>query len=193
MSRPFLTRRQALLMGAATLATPMIAHAEAPTPALRADSFSRRNLSSFRSQNWQDHFERLGRATILADMESRAVHYWNADGSDYRLYPSSIPLTEELTRRGYTEVVRKRVGPDWTPTASMRERDPSLPAYMPPGPDNPLGTHALYLTWPAYLIHGTHDTRKIGRRSSSGCIGLFNEHIEELFALAPVGTQVRLL
>jgi lipoprotein-anchoring transpeptidase ErfK/SrfK len=75
----------------------------------------------------------------------------------------------------------------------MRERDPSLPAYMPPGPGNPLGTHALYLSWPAYLVHGTHDTRKIGRQSSSGCIGLYNKHIEELFGMAQVGAQVLLL
>ncbi len=75
-------------------------------------------------------------------------------------------MTEELTKRGYTEVTRKRVAPAWTPTANMRRRDPSLPAYMPPGPSNPLGTRAIYTTWPAYLIHGTHDTRKIGRPSS---------------------------
>lgn len=47
----------------------------------------------------------------------------------------------------------------------------------------------MYLAWPAYLIHGTHDTRKIGRRSSSGCIGLYNEHIAELFAKTEVGTM----
>ena len=51
----------------------------------------------------------------------------------------------------------------------------------------------MYLSWPAYLIHGTHDTRKIGRRSSSGCIGLYNFAIEELFAITPVGTQVRVI
>ena len=44
-------------------------------------------------------------------------------------------------------------------------------------PDNPLGTHGLYLGWHYYRNHGTHDTRKIGRRSSDGCIGQFNEHI----------------
>ena len=51
----------------------------------------------------------------------------------------------------------------------------------------------MYLDWPAYLIHGTHDTRKIGRPSSDGCIGLYNEHIEELYAMARVGTQVLLI
>ena len=65
--------------------------------------------------------------------------------------------------------------------------------YLPPGPDNPLGTHARYLTWPAYLIHGTHDTRKIGRRSSSGCIGLYNEFIAELYEITPIGTKVRIV
>ena len=74
----------------------------------------------------------------------------------------------------------------------MVERNPNL-KYMPPGPGNPLGTHAMYLSWPAYLIHGTHDTRKIGRRSSDGCIGLYNFAIEQLFAVTPVGTQVRII
>ena len=60
-------------------------------------------------------------------------------------------------------------------------------------PVNPLGTRALYLSWQYYRIHGTQDTRKIGRRSSNGCIGLYNEQIEEVYDRAPVGTQVRLI
>ena len=104
------------------------------------------------------------------------------------------PMTEELTKRGYTKVVRKARNPSWTPTASMRERDPSLPVRMEGGdPGNPLGTRAMYLGWPAYLVHGTHDTRKIGRQSSSGCIGLYNQHVEELYPLVQIGTQVRLV
>ena len=51
----------------------------------------------------------------------------------------------------------------------------------------------MYLGWPAYIIHGTHDTRKIGRRSSDGCIGLFNEHIAQLFEMTPIGCQVRII
>jgi hypothetical protein len=47
--------------------------------------------------------------------------------------------------------------------------------------------------WTYYRIHGTHDTRKIGRKSSNGCVGLYNEHIEELFEMAKVGTQVLLI
>jgi lipoprotein-anchoring transpeptidase ErfK/SrfK len=151
-----------------------------------------RNISSFTMQRWQDHFDELGPGAIVADTESRALHFWSGDGQTYRTYPTSVPISEELTKRGHTKIVRKKVGPSWTPTASMMER---FPQYKPmgPGPDNPLGTHAMYLSWPAYLIHGTHDTRKIGRLSSDGCIGLYNEKIEELFVLCPIGTQVRII
>ncbi|SFM43810.1 L,D-transpeptidase [Shimia aestuarii] len=182
--------RRALLLAAPALALSRLpAHSDErdtsvpPVP---------RNISSFRTQDWRDHFDTLGVATIVADTTSRALHFWSGDGSDYRMFPTSVPISEELTKRGYTKIVRKRVGPDWTPTPSMIERNPEL-KYMPPGPDNPLGTHAMYLDWPAYLIHGTHDTRKIGRRSSDGCIGLYNEAIAELFEITPVGTQVRLI
>ena len=191
-----LTRRHALIGAAATLATPAIARAqEAPAVETPSNQLppAKRNISSFQQQNWQDHFDDLGVGCLMADINSRALHYWGADGT-YKLYPSSVPLTEELTKRGYSKVVRKRENPGWTPTANMRERDPDLPKHVEGGdPMNPLGPRAMYLTWPAYLIHGTHDTRKIGRQSSSGCIGLFNSHVEELYALVQVGTQVRLL
>lgn len=177
------TKRTFMIGGLAALAAPQV---------LWAQNAPERNASSFVVQDWRDHFETLGRGAILADITSRALHYWGSDGT-YRLYPSSVPMTEELTRRGYSQIVRKKVGPTWTPTASMRERDPTLPQMMEAGPGNPLGTHAMYLDWPAYLIHGTHDTRKIGRQSSSGCIGLYNEHIAQLFSVTEVGTQVRLL
>jgi lipoprotein-anchoring transpeptidase ErfK/SrfK len=99
-----------------------------------------------------------------------------------------------LTRLGYTEVIDKKVAPGWGPTPAMRERNPEWPAYIEGGdPRNPLGSHALYLSWQYYRIHGTQDTRKIGRRSSNGCIGLYNEQIEEVFGRTPIGTQVKLL
>ncbi|SLN38716.1 putative L,D-transpeptidase ErfK/SrfK precursor [Falsiruegeria litorea R37] len=196
MSGSTITRRSALLGVAATLSTPALLRAQDAfpqnEPPIETQIPVRRNISSFAQQRWEDHFEKLGVGCLLADITSRAVHYWGEDGT-YRLYPSSVPMSEDLTKRGYTEVVRKRENPSWTPTASMRERDPSLPVRIEGGEvGNPLGTRAMYLTWPAYLVHGTHDTRKIGRQSSSGCIGLYNEHVEELYALVKIGTQVRL-
>ena len=154
----------------------------------------RNNISSFRMLKWSDYFSDTRKGAILVDITSRALHYWSEDQSIYRLFPTSVPLSEELTRRGRTEVVQKVVAPPWRPTPSMKERNPEWPDVVEGGaPDNPLGTHALYLSWTYYRIHGTHDTRKIGRKSSNGCVGLYNEHIQELFGYAQVGTQVLLI
>ena len=195
MSGNNLNRRKFLASVAASgLAAPALAQT-AGTVELEAplSDLVRRNISSFRILHWRPYFANLRNGAILVDTTSRALHYWSQDESVYKLYPTSVPLTEDLTRRGRTKVVRKVEGPSWRPTPAMKRRNPEWPDYVPPGPDNPLGTHALYLSWKYYRIHGTHDTRKIGRRSSNGCIGLYNEHIAELFEMAKVGTQVLLI
>ena len=193
--------RRAFLAGsAAMLATPALAQGlgsvnSAATTMGERDltETTRRNISSFRRLEWQPYFSNLNNGAILVDIDSRALHYWGDGNGVYRLYPSSVPLSEELTRRGRTRVTLKDPEPDWRPTPSMLKRNPDWPDYIPPGPDNPLGTRSLHLSWTYYRIHGTHDTRKIGRQSSNGCIGLYNEHIEELYAMANVGTQVLLI
>jgi L,D-transpeptidase ErfK/SrfK len=151
-----------------------------------------RRISGLHTERWQDHFGSISQDAILVKVNDRVLHYWGADGF-YRIYPTSVPLTEEMTRRGRTTITLKRPDPDWRPTASMLSRNPDLPMFVPPGPDNPLGIRALNLGWPAYRIHGTNDIRKIGRQSSSGCIGLFNEHILEVYGRAQVGTPVLLI
>jgi len=153
----------------------------------------RRNTAIFRAQDWRPYFSNTQNGAILVDITSRALHFWSADQTIYKVYPTSVPLSEDLTRRGRTSIVNKVVGPEWRPTPAMQKRNPEWPPYVPPGPDNPLGTHALYLGWTYYRIHGTHDNRKIGRRSSNGCIGLYNDDIAELFGLTQVGTQVLLI
>lgn len=172
-------------IGLVSLAAPTVLRAQEAAPA-------RRNISSFRLHDWQDHFDSLGKGILLSDTTTRVLQHWTADG-EMRVYPTSVPMSDELTRRGYSEIVYKDDAPDWVPTPSMRERDPSLPSYVAPGPKNPLGVRAMHLTWQYYRIHGTGDTRKIGRRSSSGCIGLYNEDIIEVFDRTPIGTQVKLI
>ena len=189
------TRRAFLSGSAAVLATPALAQTNNLPGFAERDQTEpvRRNISSFRTLDWRPYFENTQKGAILVDIDSRAVHFWNEDQTEYKLYPSSVPLTEELTRRGRTSVTRKVDGPSWRPTPSMLKLNPEWPKFVGPGPDNPLGSHALYLSWTYYRIHGTHDTRKIGRKSSSGCIGLYNEHIAELYSKTQVGTQVLLI
>lgn len=195
---PFLASRRVFLAGsAAALASPSLAQTFDPDETVEIEEdvsrAVRRNISSFRSLDWRPYFSDLNNGAILVDISSRALHYWSEDGATYRLYPSSVPMSEDLTRRGRTRVTRKVEGPSWRPTPNMLRRNPDWPEFVPPGPDNPLGTHALYLSWTYYRIHGTHDTRKIGRQSSNGCIGLYNQHIAELFEMSRVGTQVLLI
>ncbi|MBY6154925.1 L,D-transpeptidase family protein [Vannielia litorea] len=189
-----LNRRTFLGATAAAATFPAASWAEEVDPsALRSQEQVTRNISSFRSLDWRPYFSSTRGGAILVDLTSRALHYWSPDQSVYKLYPTSVPISEDLTRRGRTSVARKVEGPTWSPTPAMKRRNPEWPDFVPAGPDNPLGTHALYLGWTYYRIHGTHDTRKIGRKSSNGCIGLYNEHIAELFSLVRVGAQVLLI
>lgn len=129
--RKFLTASVA--MGAAGLAAPAIAQSFDPytgqplqgtaggaTPdagMVQYDSGqdSRRNISSFRMQDWQPYFGTLANGAILVDLTSRALHFWSEDQSVYRLFPTSVPVSADLTRTGRTEIIKKVVGPSWAP------------------------------------------------------------------------------
>lgn len=196
------SRRGLLVAGAGLLATaavPALGQSIFPNNTTEMDASqtpgaARNNISSFRMLNWQNYFANTQGGAILVDITSRSLHFWSEDQTVYRLYPTSVPLSDELTRKGSTKVVEKVVAPSWRPTPEMKKRNPEWPDQVAGGaPENPLGSHALYLSWQYYRIHGTHDTRKIGRRSSNGCIGLYNEHIQELFSLSKLGTQVLLI
>jgi lipoprotein-anchoring transpeptidase ErfK/SrfK len=193
------TRRSFVTAGGALLATQGLAETVNVNSETTTEQESdvagvvRHNISSFRALDWRPYFDTLKNGAILVDISSRALHFWSQDEETYRLYPTSVPMTEDLTKRGYTKITKKVEGPSWRPTPAMRKRNPEWPEFIGPGPDNPLGTHALYLSWTYFRIHGTHDTRKIGRRSSNGCIGLYNSQIAELFAATKVGTQVLLV
>jgi hypothetical protein len=199
MSIDSTSRRAFLAAGMAALAAPALAQT-APAPVQdftgeieEARPTARHNPMGFRTHQWQDHFQNLRLGAILCDTQSRALHFWHEDGQTTRLYPTSVPMTDDFTRLGYTSITLKRREPIWIPTPGMRQRDPSLPARVEAGPNNPLGTRAMNLTWEYYRIHGIDNVAKIGRRASNGCIGLFNHHVEELFEMVHVGTQVRFI
>jgi L,D-transpeptidase ErfK/SrfK len=134
--------------------------------------------------------DRNGIVINLADMRL----YYFGDGSERpRSYPIGIGRDGLGTPIGKTAIVRKAENPTWYPTARMRREDPELPAAVAAGPKNPLGTRALYLGWPNYLVHGTNKPYGVGRRVSSGCIRMYTDDVEELFDLVAVGTPVRVV
>ncbi len=112
-------------------------------------------------------------------------------------YPVGIGRVEWETPLAATSVTAKVVDPTWYPPASIRaehaEAENPLPAAVPPGPDNPLGRFAMRLGLAGYLIHGSNRAYGVGMRVSHGCVRLYPEHIEGLFASVPIGTPVRII
>ena len=73
------------------------------------------------------------------------------------------------------------------------EKGVDLPAFVPSGPDNPLGGYALRIGTSQYLIHGTNQRAGIGLRASSGCIRMYAHDIEWLFANVRENTPLRII
>jgi lipoprotein-anchoring transpeptidase ErfK/SrfK len=94
-----------------------------------------------------------------------------------------------VTPAGEWNIIDKRENPTWTnPAPDTWGAD--LPAFIPPGPGNPLGTRALYLDAPGIRIHGTYDVGSIGTHASHGCIRMLMSEVEEIYPLVPIGTRV---
>ncbi|OGW73023.1 MAG: hypothetical protein A3J81_02705, partial [Nitrospirae bacterium RIFOXYB2_FULL_43_5] len=108
-------------------------------------------------------------------------------------FPVGIGSEGNDTPTGEFKIVEKIVKPRWRVPESIRKEKPNLPAVVPSGPDNPLGSHALRLSLGSYLIHGTNRPWGVGRRASHGCIRLYPEDIPKLFKLAPNGVRVTIV
>jgi L,D-transpeptidase ErfK/SrfK len=111
-----------------------------------------------------------------------------------RTYPIGVGTSERPTPTGTMHVARKAVRPTWHVPASIakehRKKGDILPAAVPPGPDNPLGEYALYLSKSGYLIHGTNKPASIGLTATNGCLRLYPENVKTLFDDTPVKTPV---
>lgn len=59
-----------------------------------------------------------------------------------------------------------------------------------PNPGGPFGTMWMSLSKESYGIHGTNDPSSIGKAVSRGCIRMYNQDVEELARIVPIGTRV---
>jgi lipoprotein-anchoring transpeptidase ErfK/SrfK len=105
------------------------------------------------------------------------------------VYPIGVGR-EGFTWKGIERISRKAKWPSWTPPARMLKQRPDLPASMPGGPDNPLGSRAIYLGQSLYRIHGTNEPESIGTTSSSGCFRMLNGHVNDLYERVSIGAKV---
>jgi len=126
--------------------------------------------------------------TIIVDTPNTYLYYVLGNNRAIR-YGVRVGR-DGFTWTGVQKISRKAEWPDWHPPAEMIERQPYLPRFMAGGPGNPLGARAMYLGSTVYRIHGTNQPSTIGKFVSSGCIGMLNEDVEDLFERAKVGTRV---
>lgn len=149
------------------------------------------------------------REGIVLNIASKRLYYFPADGIErdpdtgdltgqaLLTFPVGIGRVGWETPLGATTVIAKAKDPTWWVPASVREEhaalgDP-LPAIVPPGPDNPLGTRVLKLDMPGYLIHGTNQPYGVGMRVSHGCVRLYPQNIEFLYELVAIGEPVLII
>lgn len=141
------------------------------------------------------------RQGIVVNLAAMRLFYFPAPkkGEPQRVitHPVGIGRIEWKTPQGRTRVVAKAEAPAWIPTATIRKEhaangDP-LPRVVPPGPDNPMGSHVLRLGWPEYAIHGTNKPASIGLRGTHGCLRMYPEDIVSIYEQVPVGTPVTVI
>ncbi|ADF62859.1 L,D-transpeptidase [Enterobacter cloacae] len=137
------------------------------------------------------------RKGIVVNVAEMRLYYYPPGSNTVEVFPIGIGQAGRETPRNWvTAVERKQEGPTWSPTPNTRreyaKEGKTLPAFVPAGPDNPMGLYALYIGR-LYAIHGTNSNFGIGLRVSQGCIRLRNNDIKYLFDNVSPGTRVQLI
>ena len=130
---------------------------------------------------------------LLINLAEQRLYFFRADGVTVETAPLGVGAEGWATPTGRTKVVRKKTNPTWYVPISIRRERPELPPAVPPGPDNPLGSHALYFDWPSYLMHGTNKPDGVGRHVSHGCLRLYPEDVSRLYGEVAIGTPVTII
>ena len=130
---------------------------------------------------------------IVLNLPEQRVFYFPPGGGRVETYPIGAGVEGRLTPLGVTRIISKQVNPGWSVPASIRKERPELPAYVPPGPDNPMGDLAMGLGWSGFYLHGTNKPDGVGRNVSHGCIHFYPEDIKRLFHEVKIGTPVRVI
>lgn len=146
----------------------------------------------------------LPRQYVLPDVERKGIvinlaeyrlYYFTDKG--VQVYPVGVGTDDNPSPLTDAEVTMPLESPAWYPPASIRaEYEASgdyLPRMIPPGPGNPLGSHALMLSEEGYLIHGTNKQFGVGMQVSHGCFRMYNEDISRFVYQVSKGTPVRVI
>ena len=132
--------------------------------------------------------------SIVVDSDNHYLYYVMDGGKAIRY---GITVGEEaMAWSGVAKIGAMTEWPAWHPTKGEIERL-GVPTFVAPGPDNPMGSRAMYLDANGkdtlFRIHGTNQPEYIGASISSGCIRMNNEDVIDLYTRAKLGTIVVVL
>ena len=132
---------------------------------------------------------------IVINISELRLYYFFSQGGRPQFVTFPIGIGDEGTETplGSYSIIEKIINPAWHVPESIRKGHPELPAIVPAGPDNPMGTHALRLSTATILIHGTDKPWCVGRKASHGCIRLYPEDIPKLFRMVSKDTPVTIV
>ncbi|MDX3925673.1 MAG: L,D-transpeptidase [Shinella sp.] len=160
--------------------------------AVRPQKPARRQIDPTFLPQIVDYETKYKAGTIVIDTNNRFL-YLVTGGGKARRYGVGVGKPG-FEWAGTHKITRKAEWPSWTPPKEMVAREAAkghyLPARMEGGPENPLGSRAMYLGSTLYRIHGTNAPWTIGYAVSSGCIRMRNEDVVDLYERVDVGTKV---
>ena len=135
--------------------------------------------------------------TVFINLAEMRLYFYSKNQNKIYIFPVGIGKENWTTPLGEMTITEKTKNPTWVvPDSIYRFRksiDDAVPHIVPPGDDNPLGSYALRLSKKKYLIHGTNEAAGIGRRSTAGCISLYEQDIKQLYQLVNIGTKVTII
>ena len=129
---------------------------------------------------------------ILINIPEMRLYLFLKKISMVKTFPIGIGVTENFTPVGRFYIKETRVFPTWYIPISLREKYEGRKS-IPPGPENPLGSHWMGLSIRGYGIHGTNFPWAVGRLVTHGCIRLYPEDILHLYPIVPIGTPVNIV
>jgi lipoprotein-anchoring transpeptidase ErfK/SrfK len=141
-----------------------------------------------------DYHRKEAPGSIMVDSDNHYLYFVLNDGKAIRY---GVTVGEEaMAWSGIAKVGSMTEWPAWHPTKGEIERL-GVPTFVPPGPDNPMGSRALYLYSGGkdtlFRIHGTNQPEYIGSSISSGCIRMTNEDVIDLYGRVKMGAIVVVL
>ena len=131
-------------------------------------------------------------AAIVVDKTDKSVEAFGPAGQLLAVYPASIGSAEKPAPTGRFEIRRVVHNPDYTyePKYAFKGVKSKTPFRIAPGPNNPVGSVWMDLSYEGYGIHGTPEPDQISKTQSHGCIRLTNWDAQQLARMVKPGTPV---